>query len=196
LFVEFTDEHYRHLEPFLKKYPYSNKMVRSKAYAGNMVFSKLQIDNWADDFPQWARKYGYFSVMLDTTPLYIYLVHMSSPVSHKSFLMRNSQIEKFFKDFDLHKDIHRERQDKVIVIWDFNTSPWSVFYRNFARGFAHEFVNITRLFPILFTRSLNNSWIFWSHIDHIFVDRFVSVSDLRLLDIVWSDHKWFSFLIK
>jgi endonuclease/exonuclease/phosphatase (EEP) superfamily protein YafD len=58
---------------------------------------------------------------------------MSSPSNQFFFHMRNTQINTFFKDFDMHKQVHRERNDEVVVIGDFNTSPWSLFYRNFAQ---------------------------------------------------------------
>lgn len=52
-FVEFADHHYQHLKDILQKdYPYSNSTIRSKKYVGNIVFSKIKIDNRANDFPQ------------------------------------------------------------------------------------------------------------------------------------------------
>lgn len=196
-FVEFADHHYQNLKNILdKNYPYSNSTIRSQKYVWNMVFSKKKIDNRADDFPQWAWRYGYFSIDYYDKPIYFYLVHMSSPSNQAFFHMRNTQINTFFKDFDLHKQLHRERNDKIVVIGDFNTSPWSYFYRNFAQWFAGEFVNITRYFPILFTWRNLSLPIFWSHIDHIFVNKLVIINNIKLLDIPGSDHKWFSFLIK
>lgn len=104
---------------------------------------------------------------------------MSSPSNKKFFDMRNTQISTFFKDFDLHKQVHRERNDKVVVIGDFNTSPWSFFYRNFAQGFSGEFVNITRYFPILFTWRNLSLPLFWSHIDHIFANKEILLYNLK-----------------
>lgn len=196
-FVEFADHHYQQLKDILEEnYPYSNSTIRSQKYVGNMVFSKKKIENWADNFPQWARRYGYFSITYDKQPIYFYLVHASSPSNSKYFHMRNQQITTFFTDFDLHKAKHRERNDKVVVIGDFNTSPWSYFYWNFAHWFAGEFINITRSFPILFT--WKSIWfpLFWSHIDHIFTNKLVSIKNLHLVDIPGSDHRGFSFLVK
>lgn len=197
LFVEFADQHYENIKDILdSKYPYSNSTIWSQKYVGNMVFSKYRINNRADDFPQWARRYGYFSIDYDQNPLYFYLVHMSSPSNVGYFHMRNNQISTFFKDFDLHKEVHRERNDKVIVIWDFNTSPWSYFYWNFAHWFSWEFINITRSFPILFTWTNLSLPIFWAHIDHVFVNKLVNIKNLHLVDLPGSDHRWFTFWIK
>lgn len=197
MFVEFADHHYLHLKDFLtENYPYSNSTHWSKTYIWNMVFSKIKIENWADDFPQWAWRYWYFSIDYQNKPMYFYLVHMSSPVSKKYFDMRNQQISYFFENFTLHQNIHRIKQDKVIALGDFNTSPWSTFYWNFAKGFEWEFINITRSFPLLFTWKSLGFPLLWTHIDHIFVNKFVTIKDLHIVDISGSDHKWFSFLIK
>jgi len=58
---------------------------------------------------------------------------MSSPSSSHYFDIRNEQISRFFRDFNLHKEVHRSRNDKVVVLGDFNTTPWSVYYKEFAQ---------------------------------------------------------------
>lgn len=196
-FVEFADHHYSFMKDFLNKdYPYSNSTRWNKKYVWNMVFSKIKIENRADDFPQWAWRYAYFSVNYQKSPVYFYLVHMSSPVSLKYFYMRNEQINTFFKDFKMHQETHRVYHNKVVALWDFNTSPWSTFYWNFAQWFEWDFINVTRYFPIIFTWKSFGLPIFWSHIDHIFVNKSVSMRDIKLVTIPWSDHKWFVFYIK
>lgn len=196
-FVEFADHHYKNLENFLKEnYPYSNSTIWTKKYVWNMVFSKIKIENRADDFPQWAWRYAYFSVKTQDKPIYFYLVHMSSPISLKFFHMRNQQITTFFQDFSLHQESHRIKQDKVVAMGDFNTSPWSKYYWNFAKGFEWEFINITRYLPIIFTwKSLWFPFL-WSHIDHVFINKFVYINDFKIVDIPWSDHRWFTFIIR
>jgi len=197
MFVEFADHHYENLKNFLNdNYPYSNSMHWSKTYVWNMVFSKQKIENWADDFPQWAWRYWYFSVNYEDKPIYFYLVHMSSPISKKFFDMRNKQIDYFFEDFSIHQKFHRIKNDKVVAIGDFNTSPWSIFYRNFAKWFEWEYINITRSLPIVFTRKSFIAPFLWSHIDHIFINKFVKITDFSVVSIPDSDHRWFLFNIK
>jgi hypothetical protein len=71
-----------------------------------------------------------------------------------------------------------------------------LFYRNFAQWFSGDFVNITRCFPILFTwRSLSLP-LFWAHIDHVFINKHIGISDLENISIPWSDHRGFSFFIQ
>lgn len=100
LFVEFADHHYTHLKSFLQsRYPYVNSTTWSKQFIGSMVFSKQKIENWADNFPQGMRRYGYFSLSLHNQDYYFYLTHTSSPDSYAHFVMRNNQIASFDKDF-------------------------------------------------------------------------------------------------
>lgn len=196
-FVEFAQHHYDALKTLLKKeYPYTNSTIWSQKFVGNVVFSKVKIDNWADDFPQAAWRYGYFSIKDSSTPLYFYLVHMSSPSSEVNFGMRNRQILSFLNDFVLHSEIHRTRNDKVVLVGDFNTTPRSPWYRRFAEVFSGDFVNVTRSFPILFTWRLIGLPMFWAHIDHIFVNKDVRIRDLHLVTVPWSDHRWLSFIVK
>ncbi len=197
MFVELADHHYEHLKSFLSEnYPYSNSTHWSKTYVWNMVFSKKKIENRADDFPQWAWRYGYFSVNYENKPIYFYLVHMSSPINKRYFDMRNTQINYFFNDFILHQSTHRIKNDKIVVLGDFNTSPWSFFYWNFAKWFEWEYINITRALSIVFTWKSFAVPVLWSHIDHIFVNKFVEINDFSVISIPWSDHRWFLFTIK
>ena len=184
MFVEFADHHY------------SNSTIWSQKYLGNMVFSKKKIDNRADSFPQWAWRYGYFSIDHNDKPIYFYLVHMSSPINKKYFDMRNKQIDYLFKNFSMHQNAHRIENDKVVALGDFNTSPWSSFYRNFAKWFEWEYINITRSLPIAFTWKSNILPFLSSHIDHVFVNKPVKIFDFSVISIPWSDHRWFLFSIK
>lgn len=196
-FVEFADHHSRFFKQYFgDTYPYSNRTSWSKEFIGSVVFSKVPIKNRADNFPQWAWRYAYFSVDYAKTPIYFYLVHMSSPSSPHYFDIRNTQIARFFKDFDLHKEVHRSRNDKVVVLGDFNTTPWSVYYREFAQWFAWEFINVTRDFPGLFTWRLLSFSFILAQIDHVFVNHLIEISDFNLVDVPWSDHKGFDFIVK
>ena len=196
-FVEFSD-HHSHLfqQEFASKYPYSNRTTWSKEFIWSVVFSKVPIKNRANDFPQWTWRYAYFSVDYQGTPIYFYLVHTSSPIRPEFFTMRNTQIQTFFHDFALHQQIHRSRNDKVIVLWDFNTTPWSVYYKEFAQWFSGDFINVTRDFPLLFTWRFLEFPFLWAQIDHVFVNHQVQISDFAPIEIPWSDHRWFHFVVR
>ncbi len=103
MFVEFGDNHYLPLKSFLQEhYPYTNNVSRSKSFLGSMVFSKYPIDNKADEFPQLAWRYGYFTISYQDADIYVYLVHTSSPNRYNHFTMRNEQLITFTEDFLLH----------------------------------------------------------------------------------------------
>jgi len=190
MFVEFGENHYNNLKDFLqKRYPYINSTTWSKKFIGSMVFSKYPIENRADDFPQWNRRYAYFQLKLDKKDYYIYLVHTSSPDSYNHYLMRNEQLNVFVDNFVSHQNKHRNDHDNVMIVGDFNISPWSTFYKNFQDWLWSGFVNLSKKTPILFSRYLFEFPIFWSHIDHAWVNFDVKELYLKSIKVGWSDHR-------
>lgn len=193
MFVEFTDHHYQYLQDFLKKnYPFVNRTSWSQEFIWSMVFSKTPIENLIVNYPQWMRRYWYFSMLLNWKNYYFYLVHTSSPSSYENFKMRNDQLEVISKDFILHEK-KRNPDRNILMIWDFNISPRSVFYQKFKSDLSLS--NYTQNAPILFTRRLKELPIFWSHIDQIFINSWVEIWGLKTINIPWSDHLGYSFQI-
>lgn len=194
MFVEFSENHYNHLKDFLKaNYPHINSTTRSKKFIWSMVFSKLPIENRADDFPQWAWKYAYFQTKFKEKDYYIYLVHTSSPDDYTHFMMRNKQLETLWNDIK-EQEKHR-KSENIIIIWDFNLSPRSIYYRNFDKKYLSWFYNQTKKIPFLFTWALKELPIFRSQIDQARTHKSVFISDFKSIDIKGSDHKWFSLEI-
>lgn len=192
MFVEYADHHDQNIMPLLHDtYPYSNRFSWSKKHIGTIVFSKYPINNLADDFPQGARRYGYFAVQKNLKTYYMYLVHTSSPVSYFNFVVRNRQFDQIIHDMDIH-DNQRSEDDTVLMIGDFNVSPWSRYYDTFVGRMPHGFQNITRTFPLLFTWRIYFLPFVWAHIDHIFVKHGI-LYNLRSVYIPWSDHRWYLF---
>ncbi len=190
MFVEFADHHYDHLKTFLQKtYPYTNNISRSKTFVWNMVFSKYPINNKADDFPQGAWRYGYFSLVHQNQEWYFYLVHTSSPDSYDHFVMRNEQLRTFVQDFQKHES--DRKHENIFVVGDFNITPWSFDYPILASAFSGKLTNVTSRIPFLFTRKLKELPLFFAHIDHLRVTPSLDVSSLTPITIPWSDHKGF-----
>jgi len=190
MFVEFSELHYNNMKDFLRtNYPYINSTTWSKKFIGSMVFSKYKIENRATNFQQWMWRYGYFSVKSQN--IYFYLVHTSSPDSYEHFVMRNNQLNTLRNDFNKHEKYRSG--DNVIMIWDFNISPWSYYYKQLNSSFSWKLTDITRDFPILFTWRLFNAPIFWSHIDYLWVSSWIDIYGLKSVKIPWSDHKGFIF---
>lgn len=196
LFVEFSENHYTHLKDFLQtRYPYINSTTRSKKFIGSMVFSKYKIENWANNFPQGRWRYAYFSIQKEWPQQYFYLIHTSSPDSYAHFDMRNKQLTSFINDFQSHQKWYRAVNDKVFIVWDFNITPRSPYYKEFENWLGTWLINITRQFPIVFTRTFAQLPIFRAHIDHIRSNDADSVQEIKTVKIPGSDHKWFTFTI-
>lgn len=197
MFVEFADHHYTHLKDFLQEnYPYINSTTRSKKFIGSMVFSKYKVNNRADNFEQWSRRYAYFSIQNWDHKNYFYLVHSSSPDTYNHFTMRNRQLDTFINDVQTHQQWYRDPKDQVMIIWDFNVSPRSYYYKNFEKWLETWFINISRQFPFLFTWKLKQLPIFYSHIDHIRSDNPETISNLHTINIPWSDHKGYTIYLQ
>lgn len=195
MFVEFADHHYTHLKDFLKQhYPYTNNTTRSKTFVGSMVFGKYPITNKADDFPQGARRYGYFSITYQWNPLYFYLVHTSSPDSYGHFLMRNEQLQTFIHDFQKHE--YERTHDAIVIVGDFNITPRSSYYPLLDTTFSGKLINATKRIPFLFTRSLKEFPLFHAHIDHLWATPSLIIPHLEVLPVPWSDHKAFLFSLQ
>jgi len=192
MFVEFAPHHYDILQDFLKThYPYTNNISWSKTFVGSMVFSKYPISNKATQFPQWTWRYGYYSINHQWHPIYFYLVHTSSPDSYQHFVLRNTQLHTLTNDMLLH---HPNRtSDHVVVAWDFNTTPWSSYYRILDTAFSGTLVNVSSRIPFLFTWKLMWLPLFQAHIDHVWVSNSLHVPFLRSVRIPGSDHKGFLF---
>ncbi|MEI6117834.1 MAG: endonuclease/exonuclease/phosphatase family protein [bacterium] len=182
MFVEFADHHYTNLKDFLqKKYPYTNNTTRSKKFVGSMVFSKYPLNNKADDFPQGARRYGYFALPYQGQQLYFYLVHTSSPDSYDHFLMRNEQLTTFVNNFKSHQT--DRKYNNIIAVGDFNVTPWSSYYGILSTAFSGELVNVTKRVPFLFTRRFKELPLFFAHIDHLWTSSSIHVEDLKILSL-------------
>ncbi|HOG15665.1 MAG TPA: endonuclease/exonuclease/phosphatase family protein [Candidatus Absconditabacterales bacterium] len=190
LMVEFADEHYQNMkENLYDKYPYSARTSWSQKYFGNVVFSKYPIDNLTDNVDQGTWRYSHFNLKQDDKNYYFYLVHTSSPAAYKFFTMRNKQFNILMNDFEKH-DLEQSQNNHVMVLGDFNVSPWSIYYKKL-EAVMSGFKNMTKNFRILFTWRIKSLPFIISHIDHIFIDDDSVVSNITKLNTPGSDHRGF-----
>ena len=182
--VEFSDEHDEAMKAYFQEnFPYVNRNSWSTRLAGDIVFSKYPISNLLDNYPQEAGKWRYSYFRLEApSPIYFYVVHTSAPVSEYNFNMRQEQLKKLNNDFWVH-DQDRSEDASLLMIGDFNLSPWSAFYSPFESAFDGQFRNAFRGNSPVYTRSLWDQNVFVSHIDHLFVSPNVSVSALEVGDL-------------
>lgn len=193
LMVEFADNHSVALKNLLENnYPYLARTSWSQRYFGNVVFSKIPINNLTHKVDQGKWRYTHFHMNYDEVDYYLYLVHVSSPVTYDYFDMRNNQFDILKEDFSEHqKDI--TENDKVLMIWDFNVSPWSYYYKDLEDSLIW-LSNLTKNFTILFTWSIKYLPFLSSHIDHIFVSDNLTFNNIEKINTPGSDHD--GFLLK
>ena len=195
MFVEFADHHYNYLKDFLQeRYPHINRTTRSKLFIGSIVFSRYPITDKAHEFPQGAWRYGYFSLLYEGQEIYVYLVHTSSPDRYQHFLMRNEQLAAFVDDVQLHAS--ERKHEHLIIAGDFNTTPWSPYYRILADAFSGQLENITRHLPFLFTRRFFPFPLVQAHIDHLRISPSLDIHHLEVIRVSGSDHKGFLFRLR
>jgi endonuclease/exonuclease/phosphatase (EEP) superfamily protein YafD len=190
--VEFSEQHEKALKGrFQERFPYVNRNSRSTKLAGDIVFSKYPITNILGKYApeRGRRKYSYLSVDYGGEPYYFYVVHTSAPVSRYNFEMRNNQLQKLNDEFRLQA-LERPDEAAVIMVGDFNLTPWSAFYKKFEKGFEGRLAPLFRK-PI-FTRSLRDLKFLNAHIDRVFTSG-VKVGSVVVEDLLGSDHHAISF---
>ncbi len=190
--VEFSDNHEDEMKEFFREnYPYMNRNSRSTMLAGDVVFSKIPLRNITETHlvEAWARNYSYMKIFSDKYEDWIdlYVIHTSAPVSYKNFEMRNAQIGKLLSDFLKH----HTNWTPAMIIWDFNLSPWSYYYKQFTKHI--NMLNALSLQTPNYTRSLHEQWIFRSHIDQLFISPEIKVSQINIENLTGSDHRSFTF---
>ena len=196
ILVEFSDEHEDEMKEFFKEnYPYMNRNSRSTMLAGDVVFSKIPLENITENHlvSAWSWNYSYMKIECNNTIencetwIDLYVIHTAAPVSIKNFQMRNAQLNKFKSDFIKNQDPSKP----IIIIWDFNLSPRSYYYKLFNKDL--KMLNWLSYQSPNYTRSLLQQWIFRSHIDQLFISSKIKLSKVLIEDLVWSDHRSFIF---
>lgn len=195
IMVEFSDDHEDEMKEFFKEnYPYMNRNSRSTMLAGDVVFSKLPIKNAYTTWIEWKwnRKYSYIQVECENLKFKcennfdLYVIHTAAPVSLENFEMRNNQLEQLWLDFK-----QKDNSNPIVVIWDFNLSPRSYYYKKLIKNWNLE--NALSFQNPNYTRSLLQQWIFRSHIDQLFISKNIKISPVIIENLSWSDHRSFSF---
>jgi len=190
--VEFSDAHEDEMKDYFQEnYPYMNRNSRSTMLAWDVVFSKIPLENITEthQVEAWNRNYSYMKILSDDYEDWVnlYVIHTAAPVSLKNFEMRNNQIGKLLSDFLKH---HKE-WEPTMIIWDFNLSPWSHYYKQLTKH--RNMLNALSFQSPSYTRSLYQQWIFRSHIDQLFISPEIKISTVKIENLSWSDHRSFTF---
>ena len=198
IMVEFSDEHEDEMKWFFKEnYPYMNRNSRSTMLAGDVVFSKLPIESATTTWMEWrwSRKYSYMQIECEDSQFEcennfdLYVIHTAAPVSLENFEMRNNQLNQLWLDFK-----QKGKLNPTVVIWDFNLSPRSYYYKQLIKN--RNLKNALSFQNPNYTRSLLQQWIFRSHIDQLFTSSEIKISEVKIGNLKWSDHRSFSFKLR
>ena len=192
ILVEFSDKHEDEMKQFFKdNYPYMNRNSWSTMLAWDVVFSKIPLKNITETHivEPWSRNYSYMKILCDKCDDWVdlYVIHTAAPVSISNFEMRNNQIAKLKSDFTREQALWTP----AMIIWDFNLSPWSYYYKNLTKN--RNMLNALSFQSPNYTRSLLQQWIFRSHIDQLFISPEIKISPIRIENLKWSDHRSFIF---
>ncbi len=200
MFVEYKQHHHDNLEMFFsKEYPYVNRIKGEQDVVGNVIFSKIPLEDFAPKIYQWARRYGYVAITHEQQDYYFYLVHTSAPVSEELYDNRNKQIALFQSNLIEHEQ-RRLPEDKVIIVGDFNVSPRTPMFKQFneqLQKLPNPMTHIAQYMPPYTTRWLQR-WgehylgftqsFIRSHIDHIWFSNNTTLYQAQIIPIEWSDH--------
>ncbi len=195
LLVEYAKIHDEYLSPLLKqKYPYVSRYVGGKWYDGDVIYSRYPLKKIKHEVYPWS--FSHVSIEYNNKNIDFALIHTSAPVSEHFFTMRNEQLANLS---DLMSKYHFENPTKnMILVGDFNLSPWSYYYTSFDITMRSLWLsNITThlstthydttYFP--YTRCHEQAPYLCSHIDHIRSNE--SNISLEKITIPWSDHDGF-----
>lgn len=158
--TEITKSTMRDLQNRLE-YPYSQRSNRGS----NAFFSRYPILSATPEYPNVTDHGLTFSLVAQIqTPqemLTVVGIHPPIPLTQSSFAVRNQQFERL-------APFIRQVPNRVIVLGDFNTSPWSPYFDQFLQG--AELSSVTQGQGIWATWSYESSlphWFAKIPIDHI-----------------------------
>ncbi len=99
------------------------------------------------------------------------------------------------QDFFIQKE-DRKSDDNVIMVGDFNVSPRSVYYKDFAKTFSPMMENAFLNTSSAFTRCMKDHPTICSHIDHLFLSRTLDLKKLEVKKVPGSDHRALVFTVE
>lgn len=175
-FTEFWDEALSSVE---ERLPYQVKNIFLEKY-GIALYSRFPFVNekthyFGDTEPPYLEvefKFGQENVSL-------ILVHLEPPVFKAGFIARNNRLNSLI-------DARNQLGRNLIIMGDFNLTPWSAYFREFLQKMALK--DSRRGFGLQTTwPAMNYRWM-QIPIDHCFFRGKLAVIDRKVADPVGSDH--------
>lgn len=198
LFVEYAKIHDDALKTILsQEYPYRNRSIGAKHFDGDVIYSRYPLSKIEHDIPAGSWSFSHVEIEKNDRKFDIALIHTSAPVSNGFFAMREQQMDKLYDILSQYYIWDTLTKRDLIVLWDFNVSPWSPDYTKFDKemkglhlhDITTDLSKTDYKTPFPYTRCHQSIGIACSHIDHIRSNR--SNLTLQRIDIPGSDHDGF-----
>jgi endonuclease/exonuclease/phosphatase (EEP) superfamily protein YafD len=185
-----------------EKYPYKYATDCNEILELDEEYCKQNFGGWGiySKHPFEVQKYQYGSrfieanVFLEDEKIKLFVVHTTAPIKSEYFDFRNEQIAKLSKKLNGLSD-----EDKIVILGDFNLTPWSLTYQDFLEK------NEGKIYPAYRSQEINSDKLFFTwnlnfgfpsaHIDHIFVSENIQSKKFNVEKttlgsdhlLIWSD---------
>ena len=176
--VEVTDRWMKELSVFDRDYPY--QVVETTRRGGVALFSRLHLEEAElRPFASRRRNFVVATLVVAGRPVRLAVVHAASPMWAARAALRDQQLA-------LLASVARESPDyEMIIVGDFNTSPWSLAFRRLLD--ETEWRNAGQGFGYLPTWPATRPWL-GIPIDHHLVSDGIVVHDFSVVGPTGSDH--------
>lgn len=148
------------------------------------IFSKYPITH--QKLPQPVTHTMSVETIVANIPHRIVVLHVTAPISPYHLTERNQQLT------NIKNYLQTTEKENIIIMGDFNLSPWSPMYHTFTQALPH-LQNTARGNGPTFTWGIGP---IRTHIDHIFVSQNLSISSFEVLGNYGSDHNMIKAKIK
>ncbi len=195
LLVEYTKQHNEVLAALLKQdYPYVSRYIGGKWYDGDVIYSRYPLKKIKHDI--YPGSFSHVSINYEWKEVDFALIHTSAPISEHFFNMRNEQLSDLSRLMSAYYQ-ERKRDKNIILLWDFNITPRSPYYKTFSTqmntiwlyNISNNIVKTQYNNLVPYTRCHQEAKIFCSHIDHVRSNN--TSMKLQKITISWSDHYGF-----
>ena len=178
--------------------------IQEQAFS-TQIYSKYPITNFESylDFP--PNSVVKVNMLVDSEIYSIIAAHPIAPMRPELIKEREKGLMRISK---LVESEIQNSFNKIIVVGDLNTSPWSYYYKQLVNEMRYLIPLRPGNEPIEFMQNIttaNGHVVTWrfiltpfmqTHIDHIFVSNTVEVFDLELVNTIGSDHKGWVFWMR
>lgn len=178
LLLETNETWVKKLVKIETEYPHSITLPRSD-YFGISLYSKYPLTNSSIEYDKKSNLPALLTTIKHVNGQFQLIgLHLDWPLTSISTTRQKQQI-------DWLKNTLSSKKDNVIVVGDFNTTPWSINYKNISSGGilnANSGIALQGTWP---------SWLsyFSLPIDHFFYTNSITIKNYQISDDYGSDHR-------